>query len=215
VLGVITTKSVKKERGGASVTFKDVYTFDALYKPLTKTSSYDNNVTSSKELTYDGFGNVTQEKTKAYTGTWLTTQYQYDAAGRFMTKKINPLSQSTDYVFAATTATLTSEKDFKNNTTSYEYDGWQRMKKATNPDGTIKNITVEWQTAGSDRLYAQKEEHTGRPVARIYYDALNRKARTSAIGFDGAEVKTDYAYDVHGRLIKTSLPYKTGLLCGM
>ncbi|MBW7914743.1 MAG: RHS repeat protein, partial [Taibaiella sp.] len=210
VLGIISTKSVKKERGGSSVTLKDVYTFNALYKPITKASSYNDNLASSKELTYDGFGNVTQEKTKAYTGTWLTTQYQYDAAGRFMTKKINPLSQSTDYVYAAATATLASEKDFKNNTISYEYDGWQRLKKATNPDGIVKNITIEWQPAGSDRLYVKKEEYTGKPIERTYYDALNRKARSSVIGFDGAEVITDYAYDVHGRLIKTSLPYKTG-----
>lgn len=216
VLGVVTTKSIVKERGGASVTLKDVYTFNAQYRPLTKTSSYNNNTTSSEEYTYDAFGNVTQEKTKAYSASaWLTTQYQYDVAGRFMTKKINPLSQATDYVYATTTATLTSEKDFKNNTISYEYDGWQRLKKATNPDNTVENIIYEWQAAGSDRLYSQKEEFTGKPTSKAHYDALNRKVRNSVVGFDGTEVWTDNVYDAQGRMIKTSLPYKTSSPYGM
>ncbi|MCO5238169.1 MAG: hypothetical protein M9933_18075 [Chitinophagaceae bacterium] len=211
VLGVVTAKTVVKERGGASVTLKETYTYNAQFRPLTKTSAYNNNTTSSEEYTYDAFGNVTQEKNKPYSATaWLTTQYQYDAAGRFMTKKINALSQATDYVYAGATATLTSQKDFKNNTTTYEYDGWQRLKKATNPDGTVKNIIWEWQAAGSDRLYNSKEEFTGKPITRVHYDALNRKVRNSVVGFDGAEVLTDYVYDTQGRLIKTSLPYKTG-----
>ncbi len=212
VLGVITTKSVVKERGGSSVTLKEVYTYNTQrYVPLTKTGYYNTNIVSSEEYLYDTFGNLTQEKSKPYSATaWLTTQYQYDAAGRFMTKKINPLSQATDYVYAGATATLTSEKDFKNNTTTYEYDGWQRLKKATNPNGTVKNITYEWQAAGSDRLYSMKEEFTGKPSTRIHYDALNRKVRNSVAGFDGADVSTDHVYDAQGRMIKTSLPYKTG-----
>ncbi|HRN55944.1 MAG TPA: RHS repeat-associated core domain-containing protein, partial [Agriterribacter sp.] len=140
----------------------------------------------------------------------LTTQYQYDGAGRFMTKKINPLSQATDYVYATATATLTSEKDFKNNTTSYEYDGWQRLKKITNPDGTVKNTTSEWHAAGNERLYTLVETFTGNPTTREHFDGLNRKVSGSVVGFDGAQIFTDYAYDTHGRLQKTSLPYKTG-----
>jgi YD repeat-containing protein len=211
VLGAVVVKTIVKERGGASVTLKEVYTFDAKFKPLTKTATYNNNTTLMEEYSYDGFGNITQQKTKAYSAAaWLITQYQYDGAGRFITKKINPLSQSTDYVFAAATGTLTSEKDFKGNIITYEYDGWQRLKKVNNPDATVKNITWEWQPVGNDRLYSVKEEYTGKPTTKTHYDGLNRKLRTGVIGFDGAELLTDYVYDAQGRLIKTSLPYKTG-----
>ncbi len=211
VLGVVSVKTAVKERGGASVTVKDTYTFTPQYRPLTKISTYNNNTIGQEGWTHDAFGNVTEEKTKAYSATaWLTTQYQYDAVGRFMTKKINPLSQSTDYVFAAATGTLTSEKDFKNNTITYEYDGWQRLKKVNNPDGSNKTVILEWQPAGSNRLYNTKEESNIAPTAKTMYDGLGRVVRSSIVGFDGAEVLIDQAYDVHGRPSSKSLPYKSG-----
>ncbi len=210
VLGVITSSSVKKDRAGASVTIKDDYTYSTQYRPLSKITKYNNNTVNTEEWLYDAYGNVTQERVKSYSATtWLTTQYQYGTAGRFMTKKINPLSQATDYVFA-TNGTLTSEKDFKNNTTSYEYDNWQRLKKITRPDGTINNITLEWHATGNDRLYTRVETYTGKPTEREHYDGLNRKIRSSVVGFDGAQVFTDHTYDTHRRLHKTSQPYKTG-----
>ena len=210
VLGVISSSSIQTNRGGTSVTVKNDYTYNAQYRLLSKTTKYNNNTTSTEEWLYDAYGNVTQERQKAYSAAnWLTTQYQYGASGRFMTKKINPLSQATDYVFA-TNGTLTSEKDFKNNTTSYEYDNWQRLKEITHPDGTIKNITLEWHAAGSERLYTQMETFTGSGPVREHYDGLNRKVRSSVVGFDGIQVLTDYTYDTHGRLYKTSLPYKSG-----
>ena len=211
MLGVVNTKTVVTERGGASVTLKDSYTYTAQYRPLTKITKYNNNTVSTEGFTYDAFGNLTQHQVKSYSATaWLTTQYQYDAAGRFMTKKINPLSQATEYVYAGTTATLTSEKDFKNNTTTYEYDAWQRLKKVNNPDGSNKTVTPEWQPTGSNRLYSIKEASNVAPTTKAIYDGLSRIVRNAIVGFDGTEVLTDQSYDIHGRLSSKSLPYKSG-----
>lgn len=211
VLGVVNTKTVVTERGGASVTLKDSYTYTAQYRLATKIAKYNNNTVSTEEFSYDTFGNLTQQQVKSYSATaWLTTQYQYDAAGRFMTKRINPLSQATDYVYASTTATLTSEKDFKNNTTTYEYDGWQQLKKVNNPDGSNRTVTPEWQATGSNRVYSITEASNIAPTSKTIYDGLGRIVRNAIVGFDGTEVLTDQSYDIHGRLSSKSLPYKSG-----
>ena len=107
----------------------------------TKISSYNNNTTSSEERTYDAFGNTTQERLKTYSATaWLTTQYQYDAAGN-LNKTTNAKGESVTSVFdvygrvtSKTTPELTS-------TYAYNTDGW--LASITNNNGTSKSFTYD------------------------------------------------------------------------
>lgn len=209
VVGVPASQTITQERNGSSSVSVNSFTYNTQYQPLTKTTSYNGNVIKQQTWAYDGYGNVTEEKAKDYSAAaWLINTYEYDGVGRFRTRATNPLLQSTTYITNAN-GTLYSQTDFKNNTSTYQYDSWQRITQSNNPDGTVKSTTYEWQPSGSTRLFAVKEEISGKPASKVHYDALNRKVRTTVTGFNGAEIHVDDTYDEYGRSQATSLPFTT------
>jgi RHS repeat-associated protein len=210
VIGVPLSQTITSERNGASQVSDASFTYNAQYDPISKTSTTGGNTAKQETWAYDAYGNVIEEKTKAYAApAWMVTTHEYDANGMFRTKTTNPLSQATLFAYNAD-GTLQTKTDFKGNVTSYTYDIWQRLLTASNPDGTTQTTTYDWQPAGSDRLYSIKQEITGKPTSQVHYDAMNRKVRSTLTGFDGADVSTDQTYDDLGRELATSQPFKNG-----
>lgn len=209
VIGVLTSQTVTNERNGASQFTGSSFTYNTQYDPVSKTGTVGSNTVKQETWAYDAYGNVTEEKTKAYAApAWMVYTHEYDASGKFRTKTINPLLQPTQFAYNAD-GTLQTQTDFKGNITSYSYDSWQRKLTASNPDGTTQTTTYDWQPTGSPRLYSIKQEITGKPTSKVHYDAMNRKVRNTLTGFDGADVHTDQTYNDYGHELGTSLPFKS------
>lgn len=134
-----------------------------------------------KKYTYDSFGRIV-----TFTDNYgLTTTNTYDSRGR-----------------------LISEKNHLNQITSYEYDNWGRIIKKTTPDGIIEATAYTWVTAPANALYSATTTITGKPAARIYYDALGRVVRSGEMRFDGNYMYADKVYDNKGNIQKESMPFK-------
>jgi RHS repeat-associated protein len=209
VIGVPTSQTITNERNGASQVSGASFTYNAQYDPLSKTSTINGNTAKQEMWAYDAYGNVTEEKTKAFNApAWMVTTHEYDANGMFRTKTTDPLSHATLFANNAN-GTLQTQTDFKGNITSYTYNSWQQRLTAANPDGTTQTTTYEWQPVGSNRLYSVKQEIAGKPTSKVHYDAMNRIVRKTLTGFDGTDVNTDQTYDDFGRELAISQPFKS------
>lgn len=157
--------------------------YDALNR-LTKTIHPDG---STDETVYDEVGRVKQAKDSQGRG----SVNEYDAAGR-LKQATDTLGQVTAYQYDEngnrTHLTVAGQ------TTVFEYDALNRLKKTLLPDGTSTGVT--WTLAG------QKETETDASgkTSRYEYDA---KGQLKAVfQSDGAqELATRYDYDEQGNKI--------------
>lgn len=211
ILGLPENVQTVKVRNGQSWIDKSVIEYNGQYLPSKKiTYTKDGTMKTGEEsYTYDAFGNRLTTATKTYnSATWLTTTCEYSADGRFLTKKTDPTGLVTEYGYNIAKGWIVSAKDHRGNATAYEYDNFGRQARRMNADGTIETSSIMWTSSPSGALYYIVSTATGKPTVKTYYDGAGREIRTSQGRFDGAELKTDKAYNTKGQLYKVSLPFK-------
>jgi len=212
IIGALTSQSVaRSNRNGSVPTIKDTYTLNSKNIPVEHIQAYVSNnresTTLHEKFVYDNYGNKTQHQTKTYWSTnWLTTKYEYDVFGRVV-KETSPITS----IFITKTynnkGLLETVKDHKNNTTRYDYDAWGRQNKVTHPDGVVETVASSWSSGSGNGLYVETKTATGKPVSKIYYDALGRDVKSSVTRFNGNELSTSKEYNNKGQVSRISLPY--------
>lgn len=130
----------------------------------------------------------------------LTTEYTYDLVGR-QTHVTNPLLHVTETIYDVTTGRVSNRKDAKGQTTSYTYDGLDRIETTDgriieNNNGTapliLNDITKREYDAGG-RLWKIIDAESKETV--YAYDELGQKVSTQYA--DGSVFDT--RYDAAGR----------------
>ena len=135
-----------------------------------------------------------------------TTQYQYDASYRVITRITDPAGQYESYTYDPKTLNKLSHTDINGLRTTYQYDFWGRITAETNPNGITKRtmygpVNVNLPNVTSLKLTIIP----GHPQIYTYYDILGREVFTYShlSGYNEKE------YDHWGRLVRqTILPYK-------
>ncbi len=184
------------------------YTYNAQNRPLTQKNYIDEAQTGERVWTYDSFGNVLTEKTKPYNAVeWLTTAYEYDFIGRFMTKTTDAMGLQTHYAGFNAFGQPGTVTDFRGNVTTYTYDVFGRTTATVYPDGTTATQSYAWNNAVDKAVFAVSDSATGAPASITWYDAFGRVVKQGTRGFDGVYVYIDRLYDTYGRLHKESEPY--------
>jgi YD repeat-containing protein len=129
------------------------------------------NHTTSKS--YDDVGNVNAETD----GRNISKTYSYDEFGRLVSV-VNAKSETTRYTYDLNGNMLT-QTDGNGNTITYEYNAANKLSKRIDHGGKT----------GTTYIKAKTETYT-------YYPDGNIKSKTDRNG-----VKTDYTYDIFGRLL--------------
>ncbi|MEA3030089.1 MAG: hypothetical protein QOG13_1414, partial [Sphingomonadales bacterium] len=143
------------------------------------------------------------------------TRTGYDAAGRINLVETGVATGdaaseiATTYSNNGQVATLT---DAEGNRTTYEYDGFDRLRNTRFPSPTTDGVSAPTSGTGAD--YEQYGyDDAGNLVSRrvrsggtiiLEYDNLNRLTLKNAPGNDAAEFDVTYAYDNLGRMLSAT-----------
>jgi RHS repeat-associated protein len=216
LIGLLKKKEVTNERDGKTSVTGENFDYNGngqLYFRENYNVKPNVNLISETNYIFDpSYHTLTSETIHSYlTDDYLTTSYTYWDDDKCSLHTItDPLNRETKYTYDFTKRLLTETKNDYGKITSYGYDDWRRLNKVTRPDGTITDISVEW-NSGNDPKYLLKEMivTTGQPTTYKLTDAFGRVTRSSVAGFAAnTEVLSDNEYDSFGRLHTSSVPYK-------
>lgn len=174
-------------------------------------------------LTRNAQGNVTATVTQDGFGETRSTCATYDAEGVFVVMANNskniPVYSKYDRGLGAKVAQM----DANNVVTRWVYDGFGRLGRVVNPDGTAVTTSLSYATGcGSDGGAQCTVVETTSSVGswgQAITDELGRAVKTRSAGPDVptcteagvcekyAVIVTDQTFDHFGRLVKKTLPY--------
>jgi len=168
---------------------------------------------------YDELGNLIQTTDPLshstyfdYTDSWSGTACipSGGTANAFVTKITNALTQFTTAKYYPCSSLMAFTTDLNNQTSSFAYDGLDRLTQKTLPDGGIATNTYT-DTALSSKVETKRKLDASRWTdSFVLFDGLGRVIAQSAANDEPtAWDRTDTCYDSMGRVSFTSYPYQT------
>jgi RHS repeat-associated protein len=172
---------------------------------LSQIKSKGNNTTfNTVSFEYDQtFGNVIRQITTPNGEASRIIEYEYDNAGRFMTKHTDVEGLESYYQYNVNTGTLTSMTNAFGQTTTYSYDKWNREVKVTDYLGN-KTMTAYEETSNRYKVTVNADDGS---AMVSQYDQLQRLSELHEKDVLGQWIKTKYIYDKFDRITKVSEPY--------
>jgi RHS repeat-associated protein len=175
----------------------------------------------------DAFGNIIETDVSAGGEQSRTTASVFDKRGRFVVSSTNALGQKLSKTVNEGDGLARSVIDINGLTTTYEYDGFGRLKRSVNPNGNAASSSIlslsdlklilggEDVSLGQPAAFASVTQIESLPPNITLFDRKSRPVRNVSDGFTegGAGhryIFKDTAYDLLGRIVKTSLPYEPG-----
>ncbi|MBB4807698.1 RHS repeat-associated protein [Chryseobacterium defluvii] len=162
----------------------------------------------TEDYEYDTFGNVTK-KTLSTTGMVpRTEEMEYDPSGRFIVKSTNILGFEDVFNYNTAFGLLMSETNYLNQTTSYEYDGWQKKIKEKDIYNNYRQYSYEWITAGDfiNGIKLKVTDPTG-ATKETFTDNWGRKRLERVLTLNNEWLDKRSEYDIQDREYKISDPY--------
>ncbi|MFB9110376.1 FG-GAP-like repeat-containing protein [Flavobacterium gyeonganense] len=196
--------------GAPDMSSTEVYTYNSnqLLSDIDKSGT--GTATIKEHNDYDSFGNVIKKTLTAPLPLQpRTTQYEYDASGRFVTKITdNDLLFST-FEYDINNGLLKKETDTNGFSTSYTYDSW--FKPLTVKDDQLNlTITTSYTQSFNPQIRSTTTVTTnatdGSASVQIF-DDLGRKTKSGVKDINGVFSYVSYLYDIYDRIYKTSEPY--------
>jgi len=171
--------------------------------PLFKSYTYDDNTTN--------LGNLISTTISGGGLTSRTSTLGYDALGRFVISKTNPLNQTEYCTYDNIYGNITNTTDINGLITSYTYDGLGRLTKTITPTGQAISVSRSWDNSGlSNSLFYISTTESGAPTNVVYSDKLGENLRTQTSGFGGNNINVDNTYLADGQIATKSNPYFPG-----
>jgi RHS repeat-associated protein len=215
-IGELTNKRTIQKRTGET-NYRRVWNYDYYSNGALKTEYLQKGTTKElkKSYEYDNFGNILKLSTvtanDANDSRVRETTMTYSSDGRFITSKTDILGNTETYSYNTITGNLSSRTDANNLTTSFTYDGFDRLKKTVYPDNTESSTAYCWSSENSDApgdacFYLYKKQSGVAPEI-VFYDKYGKDLRSVTTGFTGETIYTDKEYDTADRLLQESLPY--------
>ncbi|WP_298900882.1 RHS repeat-associated core domain-containing protein [uncultured Psychroserpens sp.] len=160
------------------------------------------------DFQYDAFGNNTR---KTLSGTGITNrveEFEYDSGGRFMTKSTDVLGLETTYIYNATIGVLTSSTSPYGQTTSYEYDAWQRPLKQTNYLGKETKYAYNTETvSGLGSCLTKSTDYPDGQDEKLYFNKFGWVVQSKKLSINDKWIQKRFEFDAMGRQTRESEPY--------
>lgn len=171
---------------------------------------------TTKENHYDSYGNKTYTRTVGADGTVRKSDETTYKNGRYLVREKNALGHVKSEVLDRDSyGRPTRVRDVSGVTTAVSYDELGRKYLSVDGTGSWSWSGSFWCGSGEHNCpataaYFVETKASGGSTSRVYYDALKRKVRESARGFDGRWVHTDTRYDKRGYAVRVSTPFFNG-----
>lgn len=228
----------KSRAGSANLSSTTQFTYNTLGLLATQVgySGLPKAVTTSH--IYNNFGNLTNTTVSASGVNSLVTSLSYDTKGRFIISKEvgagTSISQTETTVCDSKWGKPLSITSSDCQTTTFQYDGYGRLKRTTTPLFTVSNSLV-WDVQGQNVFYSYTNYDGGRPDVKTWMDKIGRVTKQQTTGFNGqwltqlstynskgnvatqtnayypneSPIVTTNTYDIYNRLKSTATPLNT------
>lgn len=185
-------------------------------------SYYSNGIPSSKvefsglpkavttSFVYNAYGNPISITASANSLSNRTTSFVYDTKGRFALEKRlasgTTIQQTETIAYDSKWGQPLSVTSSDCITSTYEYDGFGRLKKQVDPVITV-NIYYKWDLQGLNIFYVENDYNGGTPDTKIWYDILGRETKKQALGFQNQWLTINKTYNTKGNLATETNSY--------
>ena len=202
-MGLLTHKRTASTLDGDTFTAEESYTYE---NGLISTAKTKGNGTGehTEKFSYDPYGNITQKETIAEDGQKRSEQYTYDPTHRFIATHTDFEGLKTSFVYDER-GNLSKETTPWGQSTSYQYDIWNRPIKVTDYLG--KSLRTTYGANGSK--YNIRSDSDDDSYTSETYNTLGWLLESEASTALGATA-VRYEYDALGRAIGKSEPFAAG-----
>lgn len=182
-------------------------TIDYFGLPKALTTTYSN---------FNSFGNAQTITTLASGLTNRTATIAYDSKGRFTEQTTNSINQSETAKYDSRWGKPTETTLLDGLKTTFEYDGFGRLKKTTTPEGYTIVTDWHWEietgtgtstTTADNSVYYTHTQHPGAPDTKTWYDAFERPRKTETEGYNNQWINMVTSYDERGNVKTKTAPF--------
>jgi RHS repeat-associated protein len=148
-----------------------------------------------------------------------TTTVWNAATGQFPVSIVNAAGESVTYDYNYDLGVRTTSWDANSQTTSFQYDGFARLKKTIRPDG-VQIIREVMDCAAISGCLGTRKTATVDTIKDVnnqtisdvwsYFDTYDRKLDQFKRGMTGSYSHTGFEYEVYGRVRRQSAPCIAG-----
>jgi RHS repeat-associated protein len=167
--------------------------------------------TVHKYWTYDSYGNKASDKDFVLGMSYVPyTSYEYDAQGRFVTKKINNLGDYTEYTTHKFWGQPLSVTGITGLVSSNTYDAWGKLTSSSVPVSSSVSYTIKYSDGwdlGTNQLYYTLTRDPSAPDVKTWYDNMGRGVKTQQEHSSGSWTNAWTRYDVRGNVAEQSNSY--------
>ncbi|MTH16408.1 FG-GAP-like repeat-containing protein [Flavobacterium sp. LC2016-01] len=209
ILGRLSTKTQSSTvPGSPTMTINEAYRYDTNFLWSEADRSASGTSTITERLEYDSFGNITKRSTITPLSA-RNTSFEYNASGRFLTKKTDNDALITTYEYFDTG--MLKKETTPYTQTSYTYDSWLKLLTTTD-DKLNKTATSSYAQTysaqnGSETVVTTITDILDGSVLEERYDDLGRRTRSGTKDINGTFSYISFLYDIYDRNYKISEPY--------
>jgi RHS repeat-associated protein len=209
----VTSSTVMEERNGSAAQSRvTAYTYTANGLPNTKTDFSGQTKAVTTTYAYDQFGNVSSTTINTAGLNSRVATILYDAKGRLPVTKQQigsglTQTESTTYDFKFGVPISQTSTDCL--TSTFEYDGFGRLKNTIMPTGYSVATSMVWDMTGNKVYYTKAHYSGGKADVSTWYDRLGRELVKQSVGFNGQLLTQETTYDARGNVLTKTNPYYT------
>lgn len=197
------------------------FVYDSKGNILTEIVNSGTDLALTTTKTYDNYGNIKSSVNRGKGVQPITVYNLYDKSGRFVSKKYqNPSAAVNTYTYDIWGNVLTEndETEISNIlTTTYTYDGWGNLISVSQPDGSIKKYTYNWENNFSSlkQYYVLESEgcllngifSSTKPWVKTWYDKAGNETIQKTVGPKNIEISKSTYYNINGNVARIENKY--------